>query len=235
MTSSQQIDNLSSQVNMLSGQVNVLTARLNAAEQYFIQKPGWIIAGITLTIAALIGLFSLIQFIYARKIEEKRLAKIKEDIIEETSKKLGAILAENISELRKDINKIELDHNAEIARLLGITASDSELNERAFYWWLRCAYYNNQLKSSDMVDVAFKSAEKALTKISSNEISGLKKNLDQTQKFLKGLSESHPARSDMLLKKLLEVIENYTFPVATSPAPASMLPPKVWAQFAFLR
>lgn len=177
----------------LSNKIN----QIAEAKDFFETAGGWIITGITLSITILFMLFLAGQWLYTRKIEEKRLEQLNAQIKSDVEKSIAVFLEEKLTEITTQIDEFKLSAEADIARLFALHSDKSGLFARGFNWWLSAAVAYKKIKSNDLCVTSINAAENILKKVSNGD-SILKEDIDQIEESISFLASYHKTRMDLL-------------------------------------
>ena len=189
---------------LLQQKVNLLETHMN-----------WIIGGVTITIAVLLAIFAVIQFVYQRKIEKEEIKKIEEVLTQKIEEKLlekefnlQTMIERVTSKTEKDLKyKIGL-MNADIARRFALDCAEDHLPATAFDWWLTAAAEYSENGLDEMRVVSVRASKEELEKIKTKfHIDSLLESIDQTTENLKKLRKNHSVEADLLeglFKKKIE-------------------------------
>lgn len=169
---------------------------------------------------AIIGLFVLMQWIYARRMQredlentEKRLEKSLEDKINKITKEHAENLSKTISNnLLSFENSFEFFKNkseGEFNRLFAFTTQDDKLYPLAASRWIDTAYYYELAfgPSEKLISLALGNAQKNAGKIEPHQIERLRDLLPEIYKSLEFLKTNHQIEVDVIKEVLSEKLK----------------------------
>jgi hypothetical protein len=177
----------------------------------------WVIGGVTLTITFLLALFAFIQFIYQKKLEEKRIKEVEDKLdkkiekeFNEKEKVLKSIIESRISKTENSLKEEIRLQEADICRRFAIDCNKDNFFALSFTWWLRAsALYAKYAPDDQLLNVSIKSAKDSLENVNTKiELENLFEYSSRVIENINALKSSHLIQAELLEKLFKEKIQS---------------------------
>lgn len=175
----------------------------------------WVIGGVTLTITFLLALFALIQFIYKKKLDEKRIQEVEKKLNEKIEKEISSkeeilknIIESKVSATEETLTKQIRYLEADVCRRFAIDCSNGNIPSIAFGWWIRAAaLYAEHTTERQLLNISIKEAKNMLEKINTKfDVDSLLEFASNTHTYINELRKKYPTEAGVIEKLFTEKV-----------------------------